>query len=62
MKATIDSTICEGHGVCSLTEPAHFDVDDSGYGVVTNPDIPEDRREYILHICPVEAIRFVEES
>lgn len=59
MPLTIDTGKCQGHGRCTLASPDLFDVDDSGFGVVLNPEPgPEydSEVEAAIGSCPEQAI------
>ena len=59
----IDTDICTGHGRCYMLAPDLFEADDSGYGVVTRPDVPDsllEQAESARQNCPERAI-FIEE-
>ena len=38
MTLTIDPDRCQGHGRCVLINPALFDINDEGIGVVLDPE------------------------
>lgn len=59
----IDNDICTGHGRCYMLAPDLFETDDSGYGVVTRSDVPDellDQAESARQNCPERAI-FIDE-
>ena len=59
MKLRIDESKCTGHGRCYALAPELFDADDSGYGVVGHPDVPEELRsaaETAQQNCPEHAV------
>lgn len=59
MKATVDSNLCTGCGLCCDTCPAVFELQD-GVAVVTVEEVPpeaEDACRDAATSCPVEAIR-----
>ncbi|HUE59292.1 MAG TPA: ferredoxin [Acidimicrobiales bacterium] len=63
LRIRIDTDICTGHGRCYMLAPDLFDTDDSGYGVVTKPDVPPellDQAESARQNCPERAI-FIDE-
>ena len=58
-RVTIDGSTCQGHGRCALIAPEHFDVDDSGMGLVLHDavhdaDLPNVREASLG--CPESAI------
>jgi ferredoxin len=59
VRVTIDSKICQGHGLCVATAPAIFGMDEREHAVVDNAEVPSEleadvRRAAVL--CPEEAI------
>ncbi len=56
---SIDPAKCQGHGRCALIAPDHFDIDDTGYGVVLGGGVDDgdqtDIDEAVLS-CPEHAI------
>ena len=58
-RVTIDPAKCQGHGRCVIIAPKHFDMDDSGFGVVLTDEVAEadhaDVDEAVLS-CPENAI------
>ncbi|MCU1373488.1 MAG: Ferredoxin [Actinomycetia bacterium] len=59
MRVTIDSNICQGHGMCVEAAPAIFVMDDREHAVVSGHQVPAElegavRRAALL--CPEEAI------
>lgn len=60
-QASIDRTICKGHGRCYMLAPAVFDADDEGFGVVIGEaTTPGDvtALERAVNNCPERAIAF----
>jgi len=59
MKAVVDLTKCSGHARCSETDPELFQVDDIGYALRPEFDVPpgaeENAREGAA-ACPERAI------
>ena len=64
MKIQVDSTKCDGYGLCAENAPQLLELDDFGYatarygGVV--PPGEETAAEAAIKSCPVEAIRVLE--
>lgn len=59
MKAEIDLNKCSGHARCFLVDPELFDLDDSGYALNAEVDIPageEDKAREAVSACPERAI------
>jgi ferredoxin len=59
MRVSIDSSICQGHGLCVGTVPAVFVMDAREHGSVVDDEVPAElegaiRRAVLL--CPEEAI------
>ena len=64
VRIRIDTSICTGHGRCYMLAPDVFDTDESGYGVVTKPEVPPElleQAESARQNCPERAI-FIDES
>src|SRR5262244_856884 len=40
VRVEVNSDICEGHGQCNAVAPEIYDLDDSGYCLIRNPDVP----------------------
>jgi ferredoxin len=64
MKASIDSNICVGHGLCYMNSPTVFVDDEEGYGMVIGDgevasEHAEDARTGAAS-CPEQAITVVE--
>jgi ferredoxin len=54
--------LCEGHGVCVLTAPEVFELDDDDNLTVVNDQPGEELRKAVLDAeasCPKRAIRIV---
>lgn len=59
MKITVDGEKCQGHGRCYALAPDLFEVDDSGYALSSDTEIPEDRLDdarLAAANCPENAI------
>ncbi|CAM3416144.1 ferredoxin [Nocardioides dubius] len=59
LKATVDLSVCNGHGRCYMTAPEIFDCDDDGYPVVlgeatTDQQIADLTRA--VNNCPEQAV------
>ncbi|MFC5754912.1 ferredoxin [Actinomadura rugatobispora] len=62
MKVTVDDDRCRGHGVCTALCPEVFTLNDDGYTVVENPEVPaefEDAVRDAVAQCPERAITAV---
>ena len=59
MKLTIDTTKCSGHARCAATAPEVFELDDNGYALPFDGEVPANlevkAREGAL-ACPERAI------
>lgn len=58
-QASIDRSLCKGHGRCYMSAPAVFDSDDEGFGVVVGEaTTPSDAAalERAVNNCPERAI------
>lgn len=59
MKITVDGDKCQGHGRCYALAPDLFDLDENGYALSSDTEIPEDRLEdakLAAANCPENAI------
>lgn len=59
MRVEVDSHTCEGHGQCNAVAPEVYDLDEGGYCVIRNPEVPaelESVAEEGALACPVYAI------
>ncbi|GAA5149032.1 ferredoxin [Pseudonocardia eucalypti] len=59
MKITIDSRTCSGHARCAATAPDVFELDDDGYAVPFDGEVPaglEDEAHDGAMACPERAI------
>ncbi|MCA1673218.1 MAG: ferredoxin [Actinobacteria bacterium] len=59
MRVEVDPDICEGHGQCNAVAPEVYDLDDGGYCLIRNPEVPapqEAAAEEGALGCPVYAI------
>ncbi|HEY9314853.1 ferredoxin [Williamsia sp.] len=59
MKAEFDLNKCSGHARCFLVDPELFDIDDSGYALNAEVDIPagdEGKAHEAVAACPERAI------
>ncbi|EHR59181.1 ferredoxin [Saccharomonospora cyanea] len=64
MRITIDYERCEGHGLCALTAPGVFQLDDQGLTryVAKPADSERDNVMQAIQDCPVQAIRVSSEN
>ena len=59
MKVTIDTTLCSGHARCAATAPEVFELDESGYALPFEGEIPpalEEQAREGAYACPERAI------
>ena len=59
MKAVVDLTKCSGHARCYATDPELFQIDDLGYALRPEFDVPagaEDKAREGAASCPERAI------
>lgn len=59
MKALIDMTKCSGHARCYQVDPELFEIDDIGYALHEEFDVPADREAVAKEgaaSCPERAI------
>lgn len=59
MRVEVDPNVCEGHGQCNVVAPDVYDLDDDGYCVIHNAEVPErlqKQAEEGALACPVMAI------
>ncbi|MFF5289841.1 ferredoxin [Paractinoplanes globisporus] len=60
MKLLLDSTRCQGYGLCHEKAPELVDLDEWGYAAITRPpSSPEDDRaaRAAIEACPAQALR-----
>ncbi|MGW2523567.1 ferredoxin [Streptomyces sp. NPDC001617] len=59
MKVTIDRNMCSGHARCAAAAPQLFRLDDDGYALPVDGEIPEDLQQAARDgesACPERAI------
>jgi ferredoxin len=59
VKITIDTSTCSGHARCAATAPDVFELDDSGYALPFDGEVPagfEDTAREGAYACPERAI------
>ncbi|EID52385.1 ferredoxin [Saccharomonospora xinjiangensis] len=61
MRITIDFDRCESHGLCALTAPEVFRIDDDGFTQYNAEPDPSERDNVVQAVrdCPVQAIRIL---
>jgi ferredoxin len=64
MKLFLDTTACQGYGLCLQAAPALVDLDDSGYAeLIGDGTVPADERNNAhdaASSCPARALRVQE--
>jgi ferredoxin len=63
MKITIDTAKCSGHAQCAANGPDFYDLDDDGYAVPFDGDVPEQLEQQARNgadACPERAIQLIE--
>ncbi|MEU4654860.1 ferredoxin [Streptomyces sp. NPDC023723] len=59
MKITIDTRLCSGHARCAATAPELYELDESGYALPIDEEVPANREERAREgawACPEHAI------
>ena len=59
MRATVDSTKCVGHARCNARAPEVYDLDDDGYVVAADGEVPptlEEQARAGADACPERAL------
>ena len=62
VRVEVNPSLCEAHGHCHEVTPEIYDLDDDGYCVIRNPEVPPDlesRAEEGALACPVQAITVI---
>ena len=60
MRVEVDSSRCEGHGLCEQTAPGVYELDDEGMVRLQHAELPselETAAEAGSRVCPVAALR-----
>ncbi|MFE5813751.1 ferredoxin [Streptomyces sp. NPDC056479] len=60
MKLLLDSTRCQGYGLCQEPAPEQIDLDEWGYARLRSAEVPpggEDAAEAAVAACPNSALR-----
>jgi ferredoxin len=63
MKVRIDTSKCTGHAQCAANGPDLFDLDEDGYALALDGDVPahlEGQARAGADACPERAIEIVE--
>lgn len=59
LKASVDLSVCKGHGRCYMTAPDIFDCDDDGYPLVLADAVTEKQISELtraVNNCPEQAV------
>jgi ferredoxin len=62
MRIIVEHDRCEGHGLCELTAPQVYELDEDGMVHVNHAEMPpelETSAEAGAHMCPVAALRIL---
>ncbi|MFI6660577.1 ferredoxin [Streptomyces sp. NPDC050523] len=62
MKLLLDSTRCQGYGLCQEPAPELIDLDEWGYAQMRVADVPAEGQEIAaaaVAVCPNSALRLV---
>lgn len=62
MKLLLDSTRCQGYGLCQEPAPELIDLDEWGYAQLRSAQLPDDGEEAAaaaVAVCPNSALRLV---
>lgn len=65
MRVIVDQPRCQGHARCYALAPALFDLDDAGYVLPGDLDVPEGQEAIArraVRACPERALRLDEEG
>ena len=61
MKLVLDSTACDGYGMCQEVAPELLDLDDWGYaGLIGDGSVPSglaDSARQAVAVCPAQALK-----
>lgn len=56
---TLDTSLCQGHGRCTLMSPDVFDLDEQGFAVIVEDNVRADQEAGVRRAadnCPERAI------
>jgi ferredoxin len=63
MKVSVDESKCVGHAQCNAVGPEVYDLDDSGYCLIRNAEVPPELEQAARDgaaACPEQAITVTE--
>ena len=64
MRVTVDSDLCQGHGVCESEAPDVFAVGKDHKVEILDPEPPEDQRSAVgeaVRFCPTHALSIIDD-
>ncbi|WP_408065963.1 ferredoxin [[Mycobacterium] vasticus] len=65
MKAGVDLSKCQAHGMCNVTFPEFFTLDDEGFSSIgTDKPVPVEWEQQVrrgVAACPVQALSITED-
>lgn len=62
MRVEVDPDVCAGHGQCNAVAPQVYDLDEGGYCLIRNSEVPTELElaaEEGAMACPVYAITVI---
>lgn len=62
VQVEVNPNICEGHGQCNAIAPEVYDLDECGYCLIRDPEVPpelEAQADEGARACPVQAIAVI---
>ena len=65
MRVRVDPLVCEANGVCAMTAPEVFELDDEDELQILAPDVPARERDRVRHAvrsCPKAALTIDEDD
>jgi ferredoxin len=63
MKVMVDRTRCNGTGICEITAPAVFEIDDDGALRIITEEVSPDQHEAVktaIQNCPTQALSIMD--
>lgn len=65
MRVTLNQAMCSGHARCHAVDAELFPIDDDGYSVLEDFDVPDDRLAVVrkgVDACPELALSLVDDA
>lgn len=56
----VDRIACTGHGICAAVLPDHIELDEWGYPIVRDPQVPGEAAGTAIRLCPARALYLAE--